>query len=146
MGPVQPVLPARRHPDPEHLGPDGHFGRGAVAGAEGVRAGGHRPVEVADHHDAGIKRSGRSRGAVRGHRYGAGGDVLLGYREARYRVYLPAYRWVLENRLTAEIEQLRESARGRVVVLLDYETNGDADDLSALLSHAALVKCYLEGN
>lgn len=94
----------------------------------------------------GIKRSGRSRGAVRGHRYGLGSDVLLGYREARYSIYLPVYRWVLENCLMDEVEQLREHARGRTVVLLDYETNGDVDDLSAPLSHAALVKCFLEGN
>jgi hypothetical protein len=72
--------------------------------------------------------------------------VLLGYRDARYSIYLPAYRWVLENRLTDEVEQLREHSRGRTVVLLDYETNGDVDDLSAPLSHAALVKCFLEGN
>jgi uncharacterized protein DUF6939 len=94
----------------------------------------------------GIKRSGRSRGAVRGHRYGVGSDVLLGYRDARYMIYLPAYRWVLENRLAGEVEQLREHSRGRAVVLLDYETNADVDDLSAPLSHAALLKCFLEGN
>jgi hypothetical protein len=94
----------------------------------------------------GIKRSGKSRGAVRGHRYGVGSDVLLGYREARYSIYLPAYRWVLENRLADEVEQLREHLRGRTVVLLDYETNVDVDDLSAPLSHAALVKCFFEGN
>jgi hypothetical protein len=29
-------------------------------------------------------------------------------------------------------------------VLLDYETNGDVEDLSRPLSHAALVKHYLE--
>jgi hypothetical protein len=94
----------------------------------------------------GIKRSGRSRGAVRGHRHGVGSDVLLGYRDARYRIYLPAYRWVLENRLVAEVEQLREHARERTVVLLDYETNGDVDDLSSPLSHAALVKWFVEGS
>jgi hypothetical protein len=94
----------------------------------------------------GIKRSGRSRGAVRGQRHGVGSDALLGYRDARYRIYLPAYRWVLVNRLAAEVEQLRESARDRTVVLLDYETNGDVDDLSSPLSHAALVKCFAEGS
>ena len=91
-----------------------------------------------------IKRSGKSRGAVRGHRFGATSDVLLGYRDARYRIYLPAYRWVLENRLTRELEQLREQAEQRPVVLLDYQTNANVDDLSTPLSHAALVKWYLE--
>jgi hypothetical protein len=90
-----------------------------------------------------IKRSAKSRGAVRGHRFGVGSADLLGYRDARYRVYLPAYRWVLENRLTHEVEQLHEQLRERTVVLLDYETNEDANDLSSPLSHAALVKHFL---
>ena len=94
----------------------------------------------------GIKRAGRSRGAVRGHRFGVGSAVLLGYRDARYRIYLPAYRWVLETCLTAEVEQLRALSTDRTVVLLDYETNADVDDLSAPLSHAALVKRFLDGD
>ena len=48
----------------------------------------------------GIKRSMRTRGRVLGHRFG---DELLGYREARERIYLPCYRFVLDNRLTDEI-------------------------------------------
>ncbi len=91
----------------------------------------------------GIKRSGKSRGAVLGHRFGDSG--LLGYHDARLRIYLPAYRWVLENRLADEIARLREYASGGQLVLLDYETNGDVDDLSSPLSHAALVGYYLEG-
>jgi hypothetical protein len=92
-----------------------------------------------------IKRGGKSRGAVRGHRFGVGSDVLLGYREARFRIYLPAYKWVLENRLAAQVEELRRVAADQPVVLLDYETNADPDDLSRPLSHAALVKYHLQG-
>jgi hypothetical protein len=58
---------------------------------------------------------------------------------------LPAYRWVLENRLAEEVKRLRDEMGGRPVVLLDYETNGDVEDLSSPLSHAALVKRHLEG-
>ncbi|MBN9524447.1 hypothetical protein J0H58_39020 [bacterium] len=94
----------------------------------------------------GIKRAGRSRGPVRGHRFGVGSDVLLDYHDARYRIYLPAYRWVLEHRLATEVGQLRALAAERTVVLLDYETNADVNDLSSPLSHAALVKRYLEGD
>lgn len=94
----------------------------------------------------GIKRSGRSRGTVLGHRFGLGSDVLLAYRDARYAIYLPAYRWVLENRLREEVQKLRKLLTVHSVVLLDYETNGDVDDLSSPLSHAALVKRHLEGN
>jgi O-acetyl-ADP-ribose deacetylase (regulator of RNase III) len=93
----------------------------------------------------GIKRAGRSRGKVLGHRFGVGSDVLLGYRDARYQIYLPAYSWVLENRLAAEVKRLRDEMTARPVVLLDYETNSDVEDLSRPLSHAALVVRYLEG-
>jgi hypothetical protein len=93
---------------------------------------------------SGIKRSGRSRGAVRGHRLGIGSKVLLGYREARVRIYLPAYKWVLENRLAEEVKELRAYLSEKTLVLLDYETNGNIDDLSSPLSHAALVKYHLE--
>ena len=96
---------------------------------------------------SGIKRAaGGGRGAVRGHRFGLESDVLLDYRAARLAIDLPAYLWVLENRLAAEVEQLRDLSRRRTaVVLLDYETNGDVADLSRPLSHAALVKHFLDG-
>jgi hypothetical protein len=93
----------------------------------------------------GIKRSGTSRGAVRGHRFGVGSDVLLGYRDARYQIYLPAYKHALETHLAAELAKLREAMESGPVVLLDYETNQNVDDLTSPLSHAALVKCFLEG-
>lgn len=94
---------------------------------------------------SGIKRGGKSRGAVRGHRFGVGSEVLLGYRDARFRIYLPAYRWVLEHRLGAEVEQLRRVAADKPLVLLDYETNADPENLSSPLSHAALVMLHLRG-
>jgi hypothetical protein len=87
----------------------------------------------------GLKRTVRRFGQVRGHRAGLTGDHLLDYRTARYEIYLPTYRWVLENRLRDEVERLHELARSEVVVLLDYTTNGDLDELTTPLSHAALV-------
>ena len=103
------------------------------------------PVKWAITTMRGIKRSGRNRGVVRGHRFGIGSNLLLDYRTARYRIYLPVYRWVLENHLQNEVTQLREEMTDRTLVLLDYETNTDPNDLSHPLSHAALVKCHLEG-
>jgi len=95
---------------------------------------------------AGIKRGGKSRGIVRGHRFGVGNDTLMGYRDARFRIYLPAYKWVLENRLVPEVEQLRRLAADNPLVLLDYETNPDVEDVSSPLSHAALVMYHLQGS
>lgn len=87
----------------------------------------------------GLKRTVRRFGQVRGHRAGLAGDHLLDYRTARYEIYLPTYRWVLENRLREEVARLHELAGVADVVLLDYTTNGDPDDLSTPLSHAALI-------
>jgi hypothetical protein len=42
------------------------------------------------------------------------------------------------------VASLRQIASEKTVVLLDYQTNGDLDDLKTPLSHAALVKRYLE--
>jgi len=92
-----------------------------------------------------IKRGGKSRGAVRGHRFGIGSDTLLTYRDARFQIYLPAYKWVLEHRLSAEVEQLRRLAADKPLVLLDYETNSDVENLASPLSHASLVIHYLNG-
>ena len=94
---------------------------------------------------AGIKRGGNRRGRVRGHRFGVGSEVLLAYEQARRRIYLPAYHWVLEHRLGEEVAQLREILAAQPVVLLDYETNPDVNDLSRPLSHAGLIKCYMKG-
>lgn len=60
-----------------------------------------------------IKRSVRRFGKPLGHRKGVNGTELLGYIEARKQIYLPAYRWVLENKVTNIIERLREARRKR---------------------------------
>lgn len=93
----------------------------------------------------GIKRSSRQFGAVLGHRAGLSGNELLAYREARYAIYLPAYRWVLERCMQAELAELRRLGEQELVVLLDYETNADPDDVARPLSHAALIVRFLEG-
>lgn len=90
----------------------------------------------------GLKRTVRKYGPCLGHRWGV--DGLIGYREARYRIFLPLYRQVLEHRARGVVEQLRELASQQDVVLLDYMTNGDVDDLAKPLSHAGLVKLWLE--
>lgn len=93
----------------------------------------------------GLKRTVRKYGTPKGHRKGVNGTELLGYITARKLIYLPAYKWALENKLTAEVEELKKLAETKDIILLDYETNGDVDDRSKPLSHAQLVKMYLEG-
>lgn len=93
----------------------------------------------------GLKRTVRKYGAVRGHQKGLNSDELLGYGEARREIYLPAYRWVLDNKMGVELKELTRLGAMRTVLLLDYETNTDVDDLSKPLSHAGLLKARLDG-
>lgn len=95
---------------------------------------------------SGIKRSSRKFGKVLGHRAGIDGNHLLSYLDARRQIYLPTYLWVLQNKLQDEIAQLKEIASQSALILLDYETNTDLNNLSKPLSHASLVKNYLEDN
>ncbi len=80
------------------------------------------------------------------HRQGIAGARLLSYAEARRTIYLPSYHWVLTNRLQALLAEIQDQALEQGVVLLDYETNCDLDNLATPLSHAGLIKRYLEGN
>ena len=92
-----------------------------------------------------IKRTVRRFGKPLGHRKGVNGTELLGYIEARKQIYLPAYQWVLENKVANIIERLREASKTKTIVLLDYTTNCDIDNPKTPLSHAFLIKAYAEG-
>lgn len=92
-----------------------------------------------------IKRTVRRFGKPLGHRKGVKGTELLGYIEARKQIYLPAYKWVLENKVANIIERLREASKTKTIVLLDYITNCDIDNSKTPLSHAFLIKAYAEG-
>jgi len=74
------------------------------------------------------------------------GQRLLTYREARYLIYLPTYEWVLETCLQREIGLLNELAASQPIVLLDYETNDDIENLASPLSHASLIAKYIGGS
>ena len=91
-----------------------------------------------------IKRSERKFGKVLGHRKGIFSKDMLDYKTARKDIYIKTYEWVLENLLTEQINDLRQKALKNDLILLDYTTNLDINDLSKPLSHAGLVKSYLE--
>jgi len=94
----------------------------------------------------GLKRTVRRFGKPLGHRKGVNGQELLGYIEARKQIYIPTYKWVLENKVTNIIERLRAASdSGKTIVLLDYDTNADVEDAKKPLSHASLIKAYAEG-
>ena len=93
-----------------------------------------------------IKRTVRRFGRPLGHRKGVNGTELLGYIEARKQIYIPTYKWVLENKVASIIERLRNASNdGKTIVLLDYDTNADVENAKKPLSHASLIKAYVEG-
>ena len=93
-----------------------------------------------------IKRTVRRFGKPLGHRKGVNGKELFGYIEARKQIYIPTYKWVLENKVASIIERLRTASNeGKTIILLDYDTNADVENAKKPLSHASLIKAYVEG-
>ncbi|MEU9045629.1 MULTISPECIES: DUF6939 family protein [unclassified Kitasatospora] len=101
------------------------------------------PTKLAVTTMMGLKRTVSRYGPVQGHRAGLHGERLLPYETARRRIYLPAYRWILEHCVGDLVELLRSKEN---VVLLDYTTNGDVNDPTSPLSHAALIQLHIEGH
>lgn len=92
-----------------------------------------------------IKRTVRTHGRVLGHQKGVENPEILGYVEAKHQIYIPTFKWVLENKVTNIIERLRIASKDKTIVLLDYNTCCDVDSPSKPLSHAYLIKAYVEG-
>lgn len=95
----------------------------------------------------GLKRTVRKLGKPLGHRYGIDSKELLSYMEARVAIYLPTYKWILENIPSIKhlLTRISEKAQETDIVFLDYNTNNDFRNLKTPLSHAALIKMYIEG-
>lgn len=94
----------------------------------------------------GLKRKVRTLGKPLGHSYGTHTGELLPYLEARVAIYLPTYKWVLENVPAVKdlVERIRTKSLTTDIVFLDYNTNEDYTNLKSPLSHAALIKLYIE--
>lgn len=93
-----------------------------------------------------IKRTVRKFGKPLGHRKGINGTELLSYIDARIQIYLPSYLWVLENKVSEIMDRLKEASQKEDIVLLDYETNCDVLNPKKPLSHAFLVKAFVENS
>ena len=92
----------------------------------------------------GIKRTVRTNGKCLGHRKGINGKELLGYIDARKEIYVPSYNWVLENKCQEQIKRIRIMSQSKPVILLDYDTNDDIENPTKPLSHASLIKKFIE--
>ena len=94
-----------------------------------------------------LKRTVRTHGHCLGHQKGLGSRQLLGYIEARKEIYVPSYYWMLEPKCQRDIQHFIDLLRaGKTIVFLDYDTNGDIEDPSKPLSHASLIKRYIESH
>ena len=93
----------------------------------------------------GLKRTVRTKGLVIGHQKGLNSNELLSYLDARLDIYLPSYKYILDNFMEGTIERLKTALKEKDIVFLDYETNFLVS-ISKPLSHAFLVKSYLENN
>ena len=74
-------------------------------------------------------------------------SVLPQYEDAKRLIYIPTYKYVLENvpSVIRSLDKIRKLLETQDVVLLDYNLNPDNADKSKPLSHAELIKMYLEG-
>lgn len=92
-----------------------------------------------------IKRTVRKYGKVKGHRKGINGEDILSYSDSKKLIYLPTYKWILDNKLKNEITELKKILDQKSIILLDYETSEDIFSFKPI-SHAFLVKLFLENN
>ena len=94
-----------------------------------------------------IKRTVRKYGKPLGHQFGVFSKEILNYADARRYIYVPSYKYVLDNvsEVHSIVERIKKQAETSDIVLLDYNINPDNRDITRPLSHAELVKMYIEG-
>lgn len=94
-----------------------------------------------------LKRgASKKRGNVCGHciEDESGERVILGYVDARKRIYIPLYNQMLDlPEIQPLLEKLYNAFLTSDIVLLDYTTNCDVEDTKTALSHAGLIKARL---
>lgn len=114
---------------------------------QGLKVFENEGIDIAMFHNdtmTNIKRTIKKHGRIIGHRKGVAGVEILNYIEAKRMIYIPTYKWMLENKAMDIINRLREASKTKTIVLLDYNTCSDVDDMKKPLSHAYLVKAYAE--
>lgn len=67
------------------------------------------------------------------------------YAEARKKILIPLYSWMLENNAWDIINDLRELSKNSTVTIIDKSVNCNIDNINEPLSFAFLLKAYIEG-
>jgi hypothetical protein len=75
------------------------------------------------------------------------GHVVLDAAQARMTFFAMPYKHVLDHFVREQIAELQQYiSQGRAIVFVDTSICTDIGDESKELSHAWLLKCYLEGS
>ncbi len=94
-----------------------------------------------------LKRLSSTKGKYVGHSKGTRGvaktEVLEGT-DAIREIYVPAYKWVLENKCSKIVEKIKELSKERTVILLDDKVVVKIEKATKIISPAALIKAYIE--
>ena len=80
-----------------------------------------------------------------GIRQGYFNNYIMDVVEARKKILIPMYRWMLEQKVFPVILKLREIMQQRDIVLLNDSVNCDIGNINHPLSHVWLIKSYVEG-
>lgn len=91
-------------------------------------------------------RSQKEYGKLLGFRRGIDGHCIFEEIEARKRIYIKIYKWILENKASKIILKLRQFSTNGNLFFIDKCTNCNLEDLSSPISTAFLAKSYIEGS
>lgn len=92
-----------------------------------------------------LKRNSPGLGKMIGHRVCSNGEEILNYADARRRIFISRYRWVLDYKVQDIIRSLRKASETKTIVLLDFYANCEIQNYKEPISCAYLVKAYAEG-
>lgn len=92
-------------------------------------------------HALGRKHTGK----LIGIRQGYFNNYTMDITEARKKILIPMYRWMLEQKVFPIVQQLRKIAKQRNIILLDDSVNSDIGNVNQPLSQSWLLKSYIEG-
>lgn len=84
-------------------------------------------------------------GNLVGFRQGFYNNYIMDIEEARRKILIPMYRWILEQKTYCIIEYLRKIAEQQDIVILDDSINCEITNTNAPISYAWLIKSYIEG-
>jgi hypothetical protein len=89
-----------------------------------------------------IMRTKRTHGEIAAFKYGD--QAIYDEVAARRHIYVPTYRWMLDNIVRSELLMLAEQAMlGKKIVLVDMSISHDIEDLDKRFSHAVMIRAWV---